>query len=118
MSSWKQLGTRGGTRRDPIPRLQVCWWARGATLGRPFFPRRLVQTPVSGWLEAFAAHPRIGDIVGLRAKYGGGGGDAAFAAMSSSEQAGAAAASDAVLQVFGKGACGCVPDYMTAWQLC
>lgn len=51
------------------------------------------QTPVTGWLEAFAAHPRIGDLEGLRKKYGG-----AFGAMSQGEQAGAAGAAEEVLQ--------------------
>lgn len=55
-----------------------------------------LQTPVTGWLEAFAAHPRIGDLEGLRKKYGG-----AFGAMSQGEQAGAAGAPEEVLQVMG-----------------
>lgn len=38
------------------------------------------QTPVEGWLQAFAAHPRLGDVVSLRAQYG------QFAELSSSEQ--------------------------------
>lgn len=51
------------------------------------------QTPVSGWLEAFAAHPRIGDVDGLRKKFG------AFAAFSQGEQAAASAsATDDTLQ--------------------
>ncbi|EFN52467.1 hypothetical protein CHLNCDRAFT_138808 [Chlorella variabilis] len=49
-------------------------------------------TPVAGWLEAFAAHPKIGDMEGLRKKYG------AFGDMSKGEQAAAAGASDAALQ--------------------
>ena len=52
------------------------------------------QTPISGWLEAFAAHPKIGDLEGLRKKYGG-----AFGDMSRGEQAAAAGAPEAVLQV-------------------
>jgi hypothetical protein len=27
------------------------------------------QVPAAGWLEAFAAHPRIGDVDGLRQKF-------------------------------------------------
>lgn len=46
-----------------------------------------------GWLEAFDAHPRIGDLEGLRKKYG------AFSDLSRSEQAGASSASPKVLQV-------------------
>ena len=56
----------------------------------------LLQTPVAGWLEAFAAHPKIGDLEGLKRKYG------AFADMSKGEQAAAAGASEAVLQVRSK----------------
>lgn len=59
----------------------------------------LLQTPVTGWLEAFAAHPKIGDLEGLRHKYGG-----AFADMSRGEQAAAAGAPEAVLQVRPRGA--------------
>ena len=55
----------------------------------------VLQTPVTGWLEAFAAHPKIGDMEGLRTKYGG-----AFGKMSEGEQAGASGASDEVLQVW------------------
>ncbi|KAK9838322.1 hypothetical protein WJX81_004533 [Elliptochloris bilobata] len=51
------------------------------------------QTPISGWLEAFAAHPRIGDMNELRARFG------TSAASSREEQAQAAeGASDEVLQ--------------------
>ena len=54
----------------------------------------LAQTPVPGWLEAFAEHPRIGDVAGLKAKFG------AFADLSRDEQSAAAAtADDAVYQV-------------------
>eukprot|EP00887_Chlorella_sp_A99_P007198 scaffold2.g7198.t1 len=50
------------------------------------------QMPIVGWLEAFAAHPKIGDLERLKAKYG------AFADMSKGEQAAAAGASEATLQ--------------------
>ena len=46
------------------------------------------QTPISGWLEAFAAHPRIGDMEELRARFSSSG------AMSREEQATAAAETD------------------------
>ena len=49
---------------------------------------------MAGWMEAFAAHPKIGDMEGLRTKYRG-----AFADMSKGEQAAAAGAPDSVLQV-------------------
>ena len=52
-------------------------------------------------MEAFAAHPKIGDMEGLRTKYRGGGGSSAFADMSKGEQAAAAGAPDSVLQVGG-----------------
>lgn len=51
------------------------------------------QTPVLGWLEAFAAHPKIGDMEGLRKKYGG-----AFGELSKGEQDAASGAPEAVLQ--------------------
>ena len=44
------------------------------------------------WLEAFAAHPRIGDLGGLRKKF------AATAHWSAGEQAGVAGAAEAVLR--------------------
>ncbi|KAF8072742.1 hypothetical protein HT031_000402 [Scenedesmus sp. PABB004] len=44
---------------------------------------------VAGWLEAFAAHPEIGDAGALREKFGGAGG--AFGALSAGEQAAALA---------------------------
>mmetsp|Transcript_26889 Transcript_26889/g.69000 ORF Transcript_26889/g.69000 Transcript_26889/m.69000 type:complete len:318 (-) Transcript_26889:18-971(-) len=51
------------------------------------------EVPVTGWLEAFAAHPRIGDVEGLKRKFG------AFAEMSKGEQALAAdTGDDAVFQ--------------------
>lgn len=53
----------------------------------------LYQARVTDWLEAFAAHPRIGDIDSLKAKYSN------FAKMSQSEQATASSASGDVLQV-------------------
>jgi 2-oxo-4-hydroxy-4-carboxy-5-ureidoimidazoline decarboxylase len=44
------------------------------------------------WLEAFAAHPRIGDLEALRGKF------AATAAWSAGEQAGVAGAAEATLR--------------------
>lgn len=53
----------------------------------------LLQTPVAGWLQAFAAHPRIGDMESLKKKFD------AFTSFSQGEQATAASsASDATLQ--------------------
>ena len=62
------------------------------------FPRLLnfvyiLQTPITGWLEAFAAHPKIGDLDSLRKKFD------AFNAHSQGEQVTAAAsATDDTLQ--------------------
>ena len=53
----------------------------------------MLQVPVSGWLEAFAAHPRIGDLNSLRQKFG------SFAEHSKSEQA-SAGATDEQLKVW------------------
>jgi 2-oxo-4-hydroxy-4-carboxy-5-ureidoimidazoline decarboxylase len=49
------------------------------------------------WLEAFAAHPRIGDVDSLRKKF------AATAAWSAREQAGMAGASEEVLLALAEG---------------
>jgi hypothetical protein len=59
-----------------------------------------MQTSVTGWLEAFAAHPKIGDVEGLRKKFG------AFANMSKGEQAAGASASEQTLRVSRKGLAG------------
>lgn len=67
-----------------------------------------LQVPIRGWLEAFDAHPRIGDIEGLRKKYG------AFSDLSRSEQAGASGASPEVLQVWA-GCCACAASCMHAY---
>jgi len=49
------------------------------------------------WLEAFAAHPRIGDLNALRAKFSN------TAAWSAGEQAGLAGAPDVVLEALARG---------------
>jgi allantoinase len=49
------------------------------------------------WLEAFAAHPKIGDVAALRAKF------AATAAWASGEQAGIAGASETTLRALAEG---------------
>ncbi len=60
----------------------------------PSFHVACLQTSVSGWLEAFAAHPRIGDVEGLKRKFG------AFGSLSNAEQAVALAEhNDRVFQV-------------------
>lgn len=55
--------------------------------------RHVRQTSIAGWLEAFGAHPRIGNAAALRAKLG------SFADMSRDEQSATAGASDDVFQV-------------------
>jgi 2-oxo-4-hydroxy-4-carboxy-5-ureidoimidazoline decarboxylase len=52
-----------------------------------------LQAHVTDWLEAFAAHPRIGDLDSLKAKF------TQFAKSSQTEQATAATASGVILQV-------------------
>lgn len=49
------------------------------------------------WLEAFAAHPRIGDLEALRQRF------TATAAWSAAEQAGVAGAAEATLQALADG---------------
>ena len=49
------------------------------------------------WLEAFAHHPRIGDVASLRAKY------ASTAAWAGEEQRGAAAAGESTLAALAEG---------------
>lgn len=51
------------------------------------------QAHVTDWLEAFAAHPKIGDLDSLKTKY------TEFAKSSQTEQATAATASGDILQV-------------------
>ena len=58
-----------------------------------------LQVDVKGWLEAFEAHPKIGDIESLKKKFGG------FAAMSKNEQSGAAEAAPAEIQVSCRNLC-------------
>lgn len=55
------------------------------------------RMPDEAWLEAFAAHPRIGDFDSLKMKYAGN------KEWSGGEQAGAAAADDATLHRLAEG---------------
>lgn len=54
-----------------------------------------MQIPITGWLEAFAAHPRIGDIESLKKKFG------AFEDFSKGEQSAVAesASSDVIREL-------------------
>ncbi|MEL7087410.1 MAG: 2-oxo-4-hydroxy-4-carboxy-5-ureidoimidazoline decarboxylase, partial [Planctomycetota bacterium] len=58
----------------------TAWWAREMTMGRPFeSPTQMHETADAifdemaegHWLEAFAAHPRLGDTESLRMKFVG-----------------------------------------------
>lgn len=76
-------------------------WSDRMTAARPFASEDALRATAeriwwelaeSDWLEAFAAHPRIGDLHSLRAKY------AATANWASHEQAGTQGAPDEVLE--------------------
>ncbi|HMO50184.1 MAG TPA: 2-oxo-4-hydroxy-4-carboxy-5-ureidoimidazoline decarboxylase [Kiritimatiellia bacterium] len=81
-------------------------WAAAMAERRPYQSRAEVQAAAvavwrglsqADWLEAFAAHPRIGDINSLREKY------ANTKGWASGEQSGVAAADDAVLRGLAEG---------------
>ena len=76
-------------------------WVQGMVDNRPYVSRDAMLTqsqrlwPIlteQDWLQAFEAHPKIGDVDSLRRKY------ASTKALASSEQAGARQAPEAVLQ--------------------
>ncbi|ANJ66111.1 OHCU decarboxylase [Halothiobacillus diazotrophicus] len=76
-------------------------WAVGMTEGRPYADAVALHRQAdalfarlseSDWLQAFAAHPKIGDMSSLQKKY------AHTAALAGSEQAGAQQATADVLQ--------------------
>lgn len=81
-------------------------WCEQMVAARPFHDRHDLaakadasfdQLPDEAWLEAFAAHPRIGDFESLKMKYAGN------KEWSGGEQAGAAAAGDATLHRLAEG---------------
>jgi 2-oxo-4-hydroxy-4-carboxy-5-ureidoimidazoline decarboxylase len=90
----------GATAREAF--LRCCGsrrWAERMTARRPFASQQeLMETarqlwrelPHADWLEAFAAHPRIGDLEAIKKEF------AATAELASQEQAGVAGASQAV----------------------
>ncbi|WP_442482110.1 2-oxo-4-hydroxy-4-carboxy-5-ureidoimidazoline decarboxylase [Aeoliella sp. SH292] len=93
-----------------IAELQKCcgssWWCGQLAARRPFDDAKsLLETvdevfdrmPREAWLEAFAAHPRIGDLDSLRMKFAGN------REWSGGEQAGVSVASDEVLQALAQG---------------
>jgi len=80
-------------------------WVDGMLARRPFADDAAVNDAAAAvaatlseadWLEAFAAHPMIGDVESLRQKY------AATKAIAAGEQAGAAEASEATLAELAK----------------
>lgn len=75
-------------------------WVEAMVAARPFASREALieaasraadRMALADWLEAFAAHPRIGEVSELRAKF------ASTAAWAGGEQAGAAVADEATL---------------------
>jgi 2-oxo-4-hydroxy-4-carboxy-5-ureidoimidazoline decarboxylase len=81
-------------------------WAEAMTIRRPFASGdELLQAADAiwagldraDWLEAFAAHPRIGDLDSLRKKF------ATTADWASGEQAGVAGAGEDVIRAFADG---------------
>lgn len=83
----------------------VSWAERMAAL-RPFADRSALDGAAENvwrsldredWLEAFRAHPRIGDMESIRQKF------ASTAAWSAAEQAGAAGAAEATLRALADG---------------
>jgi 2-oxo-4-hydroxy-4-carboxy-5-ureidoimidazoline decarboxylase len=81
-------------------------WVERMCAARPFRRRATVFGAAAeafrgfaraDWLEAFAGHPRIGDLESLRARF------AATAAWAGEEQRGAAAASEATLAALAEG---------------
>jgi 2-oxo-4-hydroxy-4-carboxy-5-ureidoimidazoline decarboxylase len=81
-------------------------WSEAMARSRPFESEAAVIATAeriwwglseADWLEAFAAHPRIGDVDAIRARF------ATTAAWASREQAGALGASEEVLQNLARG---------------
>jgi 2-oxo-4-hydroxy-4-carboxy-5-ureidoimidazoline decarboxylase len=81
-------------------------WIGAMVAARPFADRATLFaaaewgfTPLDrpDWLEAFAHHPKIGDVSTLRAKF------ASTAAWAASEQRGATAAAEATLEALAEG---------------
>ncbi|MBO6574391.1 MAG: 2-oxo-4-hydroxy-4-carboxy-5-ureidoimidazoline decarboxylase [Rhodothermales bacterium] len=79
-------------------------WVAGMVARRPFDTREALHASSravcaglerADWLEAFAAHPRIGDLESLRSRF-------AHDRWAGGEQAGAAGASDAVLRALAR----------------
>lgn len=88
--------------RDAL--MRVCgarWWCEQVAAARPFASEAALfaaadeafsRMPHDAWLEAFAAHPMIGDVESLRMKFAGN------REWSAGEQSGVAEAEDTVLE--------------------
>ena len=81
-------------------------WVEQVCAARPFrdrdslfaaAERAFAELERTDWLEAFAHHPKIGDVASLRAKY------ASTAAWAGEEQRGAAAADERTLEALADG---------------
>lgn len=81
-------------------------WVLGLLAARPFADRAALLAAAErafgplerpDWLEAFAQHPRIGDVAALRARF------AATAAWAGEEQRGALATDEATLSALAEG---------------
>jgi 2-oxo-4-hydroxy-4-carboxy-5-ureidoimidazoline decarboxylase len=94
-----------GTKEEAYAALLRCCgstrWAEQMAARRPFASAKELFAAARAtwqglarqdWLEAFAAHPKIGDLEALRGKF------AATAAWSAAEQAGVAGAAEATLR--------------------
>ncbi|MEM9186187.1 MAG: 2-oxo-4-hydroxy-4-carboxy-5-ureidoimidazoline decarboxylase [Planctomycetota bacterium] len=89
-------------RREALARCcQAPAWVDAVAAAAPYRDAEEVMTAArsaaglldrDGWLEAFAAHPRIGDVESLRAKFAG------TKAWATGEQRGVAGASEATLE--------------------
>ena len=81
-------------------------WVERVCTARPYRDRAALSAAAehafealerADWLEAFAHHPKIGDVASLRAKY------ASTAAWAGEEQRGASAAGEATLEALADG---------------
>lgn len=101
----------GLSNAEAIAELEKCcgsrWWCEQVAEGLPYCygAEHFVGTvndvfdrmPTEAWLEAFAAHPRIGDLDSLRMKFAGN------REWSGGEQSGVSVATDEVLQALARG---------------
>lgn len=108
MKSWEMLNDMG-PEEATASLLRLCGstrWARAVYDRHPFGSAADLHAAAEAawtglerndWLEAFAAHPRIGDVDSLRKKY------ASTAELCSGEQAGVAGADETVLHDLASG---------------